>query len=436
MVSCFCMISTHKSAAFFKTSFAEQDLEVFDLVKKELKRQQNQIELIASENIVSAAVLEALSNVTTNKYAEGYPGKRYYGGCEYVDQIESTAIERAKQLFKCAYANVQPHSGSQANQAVFFALLNPGDVILGMSLNSGGHLTHGAAPNLSGKWFQPIFYGLDPQTEEIDYNQVESLAKMHKPKLIIAGASAYPRKIDFKKFRDIASSVGAYLMADIAHYAGLIASGLYPSPIDYADVITTTTHKTLRGPRGGMILSNNEDIGKKVNSAIFPGIQGGPILNIITAKAVAFKEALSEDFRDYSKNVIENAKSMSKALLNRGYRLVTGGTDCHMCLVDLTERGITGKDAEKALEYAHLTCNKNTVPNETRSPFITSGIRLGSPACTTRGFNVDDFAYVGSLISDVLDNLRTQGIANLNVVDTKQKVIELCAKYPIYNHDI
>ena len=418
--------------SFFKADFRAADPEVFGFVQKELGRQQTQIELIASENIVSTAVLQALANITTNKYAEGYPGKRYYGGCEYVDHIETIAINRAKELFKCGYANVQPHSGSQANQAVFFALLSPGDTILGMSLTSGGHLTHGAAPNMSGRWFNPVFYGLHKDTEEIDYDQVESQAKTHKPKIIIAGASAYSRRIDFKRFREIADSVGAYLMADIAHYAGLIASGLYPSPIEYADAVTTTTHKTLRGPRGGMILSNNEDVAKKINSSIFPGIQGGPILNIITAKAVAFKEALSDDFKLYSRQVIDNAQELAKTLQHKGYRVVTGGTDCHLCLIDLTDHGLTGKDAEKSLERAHLTCNKNTVPNETKSPFITSGIRVGSPAATTRGFTSADFNTVGTLIADVLDGLK-HGAENA-VAEEKAKAValDLCAKYPIY----
>lgn len=369
----------------------------------------------------------------TNKYAEGYPGKRYYGGCEHVDEIETMAIDRAKAIFGCEYANVQPHSGSQANQAVFFALLNPGDIFLGMSLNDGGHLTHGAAPNISGKWFNATHYGVDIDTGFIDYEDVESKAIEHKPKLIIAGGSAYSRSIDFKKFREIADKVGAFLLADVAHYAGLIATGDYPSPINYADVVTTTTHKTLRGPRGGMILSNNTDLFKKLNSAIFPGLQGGPLMNIITAKAVAFGEVLKPEFKIYIQNVLANAKAMGKAISNRGYCLVSGGTDSHLLLMDLSSKGITGKNAEKCLERAGLTTNKNTVPGETKSPFITSGVRIGSPAGTTRGFTEADFVQIGNWICDVLDALilnpeDTEGIEN----KTLKEVMELCNKHPIY----
>jgi len=422
-----------KKIDFFTSSLDQVDADISFFLKKELQRQQNQIELIASENIVSAAVLAALGTVPTNKYAEGYPGKRYYGGCEYVDEIETIAIERAKLLFDCEYTNVQPHSGSQANLAVFFALLNPGDTILGMSLNEGGHLTHGAAPSFSGKWFNAVHYGVLKTTHLIDYDQVEKLALEHKPKIIIAGGSAYPRGIDFKKFRAIADKVGAFLFADIAHYAGLISSKLYPSPAHLADVMTTTTHKTLRGPRGGMIMSNNKDLFKKLNSAIFPGTQGGPIMNIITAKAVAFKEALQPDFKNYSRAVIKNAQTMGDALKRHGYDLVTGGTDCHLLLVDLTNKNISGKSAEITLDKAGITCNKNTVPGETRSPFITSGIRIGSPACTTRGFGEKEFTEIGNMISYVLDSLTKNPEDNSAAErETLSKVNDLCAQYKIY----
>lgn len=414
---------------FFTAPLNQIDPKITKCLHEELERQRDSLELIASENIVSLAVLESLATVPTNKYAEGYPGKRYYGGCAHVDEIETLAIDRAKQLFNCQYVNVQPHSGSQANQAVFFALLNPGDTILGMSLNEGGHLTHGASPNFSGKWFKAVAYGVDKATGVIDYQRLEELALEHKPKMIIAGGSAYPRTIDFKKFREIADKVGAYLFADIAHYAGLICSGLYPSPMEYADVVTTTTHKTLRGPRGGMIMSNNLELGKKLNSAIFPGTQGGPIMNIITAKAVAFGEALKPEFKVYSKNVIDNCKAMGDALINRGYALVTGGTDSHLLLLDLSAHKLTGKDAEKALDKAGITCNKNTVPGETLSPFITSGIRLGSPACTTRGLNADDFKQVGNMVADVLDAL-SKGEQIDHIILPKVKA--LCDMYPIY----
>lgn len=417
---------------FFKSTMLEADSDIKASLDRELERQRNTLELIASENIVSKAVLEAISNVLTNKYAEGYPGKRYYGGCEFADEVEDIAIERAKLLFNCDYANVQPHSGSQANQAVFFALLNPGDTILGMSLNEGGHLTHGAAPNMSGRWFNAVQYGVDHNTGLIDYDKFSSLAKEHKPKLIIVGASAYPREIDFEKAREIADSVGAYLLADVAHYAGLITSGFYPSPIGFADVVTTTTHKTLRGPRGGMILSNNQDMAKKLNSAIFPGIQGGPLMNIIAAKAVAFKEALSPEFKIYSKNVIDNARALGDVIKARGYKLVTDGTDCHLILIDLRDKSFTGKDADTSLDRSGITCNKNTVPGETRSPFITSGIRLGSPALTSRGLGIKDFEYVGNLICDVFDRL-SNGTENSDVEEeVRVKVKNLCKKYPIY----
>jgi glycine hydroxymethyltransferase len=425
--------STSIPTNFFTSDFVQTDSDVANFVKQELLRQQNQIELIASENIVSLAVLSALATVPTNKYAEGYPGKRYYGGCEYVDEIETIAIDRAKLLFNCEFANVQPHSGSQANQAVFFALLNPGDTILGMSLNEGGHLTHGAKPNLSGRWFNAVHYGVYPETGLINYDQAEELAVQQKPKLIIAGGSAYPRKIDFKRFREIADKVGAFLLADVAHYAGLITSGLYPSASEFADAITTTTHKTLRGPRGGMILSNNNDLFKKLNSAVFPGLQGGPLMNIITAKAVAFGEALKPGFKLYSQNVIDNSKAMGKTMQDRGYKLVTDGTDSHLLLVDLTDKNITGKDAEQTMEKASLTCNKNTVPGETKSPFITSGIRLGSPAGTSRGFAKQEFAQIGHMICDVLDGFIQNPEDNSKIeTDIKTKVQNLCSKYPIY----
>lgn len=416
---------------FFSNKLRDTDPDIEASLKKELDRQQTTLELIASENIVSKAVLDAISNVLTNKYAEGYPHKRYYGGCEFADEVEEMAIERAKLLFKCDYVNVQPHSGSQANQAVFFSLLSPGDTILGMSLNEGGHLTHGAAPNISGRWFNAVQYGVDSNTGLINYDRFESLAKEHKPKMIIVGGSAYPREIDFKRARDIADSVGSYLLADIAHYSGLITSGYYPSPADYADVMTTTTHKTLRGPRGGMIMSNNPDLFKKLNSAIFPGLQGGPLMNIIAAKAVAFKEALSPEFKLYSKNVIDNAKALGEAIVKRGYKLVTGGTDCHLILVDLKDQDFTGKDADASLDRAGITCNKNTVPGETRSPFVTSGIRLGSPALTSRGFKESDFELVGNLICDVFDGLKG-GDNNAVEKKVKEQVRALCNKHPIY----
>ena len=423
----------NKKMDFFTSGLSHVDPDIAFFLRKELNRQRNQIELIASENIVSAAVLEALATVPTNKYAEGYPGKRYYSGCEYVDEIESIAIERAKLLFDCKYVNVQPHSGSQANHAVFFALLNPGDTILGMSLNEGGHLTHGAAPNFSGKWFNAVHYGVSKKDHFIDYDEVERLAKEHKPKMIIAGGSAYPRKIDFERFSEIAKKVDAFLFADIAHYAGLISSKLYPSPMKFADVVTTTTHKTLRGPRGGMIMSNREDLFKKLNSAIFPGTQGGPIMNIITAKAVAFKEALQPDFKNYSRAVIKNAQAMGEAMKKNGYNLVTGGTDCHMLLIDLTDKNLTGKSAEASLEKAGIACNKNTVPGETKSPFITSGIRVGSPAGTTRGFGEKEFTQIGHMICHVLAGLAGGPEDNSAVEkETLAKVRILCNDHKIY----
>ena len=420
---------------FFKSSLKDSDKELYDSVKNEFIRQQNHIELIASENIVSKAVLEAQGSVLTNKYAEGYPGKRYYGGCEHVDLSESLAIERAKKLFNCNFANVQPHSGAQANGAVYLALIKPGDTILGMSLNSGGHLTHGAKPAQSGKWFNAIHYDVDKDTGLLDYENIERLALEHKPKLIIAGGSAYSRIIDFKKFRDICDKVNAYLLVDMAHFSGLVAGGVYPNPVMYADVVTSTTHKVLRGPRGGIILTNKEDLIKKFNSAIFPGLQGGPLMHVIAAKAVCFKEALSDEFKDYSNDVINNAKILSDKLMKNGFKIFSGGTDTHLMLVDLREFNITGKDAESSLVRANITCNKNGIPFDTQSPMITSGIRLGTPACTTRGFGPNEFSLIGDLISKVLNGLSKNGQNNSKIEKEVQKeVIDLCSSFPIYSN--
>ena len=420
---------------FFKSSLKDSDKELYDSVKNEFIRQQNHIELIASENIVSKAVLEAQGSVLTNKYAEGYPGKRYYGGCEHVDLSESLAIERAKKLFNCNFANVQPHSGAQANGAVYLALIKPGDTILGMSLNSGGHLTHGAKPAQSGKWFNAIHYDVDKDTGLLDYENIEKLAVEHKPKLIIAGGSAYSRIINFKKFRDICDKVNAYLLVDMAHFSGLVAGGVYPNPVMYADVVTSTTHKVLRGPRGGIILTNKEDLIKKFNSAIFPGLQGGPLMHVIAAKAVCFKEALSEEFKDYSNDVINNAKILSDKLMKNGFKIFSGGTDTHLMLVDLREFNITGKDAEASLVRANITCNKNGIPFDTQSPMITSGIRLGTPACTTRGFGPNEFSLIGDLISKVLNGLSKNGQNNSKIEKEVQKeVIDLCSSFPIYSN--
>ena len=419
----------------FTTKLESVDQEIFKLISQEKQRQHDNIELIASENFVSGAVLEAQGSVLTNKYAEGYPGKRFYNGCEYVDEIESIAIERVKKLFGCDFANVQPHSGSQANQAVFLALLKPGDTILGMSLDSGGHLTHGAAPNLSGKWFNSVSYNVDPSTYLIDYENVRQLALEHRPKIIICGYSAYPRIFDFKKFKDIAEEVGAYLMADIAHIAGLVATGEHPSPFPYADIVTSTTHKTLRGPRGGIILTNNEDIAKKINSAVFPGLQGGPLMHVIAAKAVAFAEALQPEFTTYAKQIVANAKILSEVLIKRGLKITTGGTDCHLMVVDLTPlETLTGKEAEKVLERAGLTCNKNAIPNDPRSPFVTSGLRFGTAAGTTRGFKEKEFAEIGNMISDILEGFVKNGEAGNQAFEQKVKarVAELCKEFPIY----
>ncbi|MBA4208188.1 MAG: serine hydroxymethyltransferase [Parvibaculum sp.] len=423
-----------QQAGFFADGLAKSDPEILAAIEKELGRQQNEIELIASENIVSRAVLEAQGSIMTNKYAEGYPGKRYYGGCEFVDIAENLAIERAKKLFGCSFVNVQPNSGSQANQGVMMALLKPGDTIMGMSLAAGGHLTHGAAPNQSGKWFNAVQYGVRQQDHLIDMDEVASLAKEHKPKMIIAGGSAYPRVIDFKAFREIADSVGALFMVDMAHFAGLVAGGAHPSPLPYADVVTTTTHKTLRGPRGGMILSNNEEIGKKINSAIFPGIQGGPLMHVIAGKAVAFGEALRPEFKAYAKAVVENARKLASTLVDGGAAIVSGGTDTHLMLVDLRPKKLTGKVAEAALERAHITCNKNGIPFDPEKPTITSGVRLGTPAGTTRGFGLAEFETVGKLITEVLDGLAKNGEENNADVEAgvREQVIALCRRFPIY----
>jgi glycine hydroxymethyltransferase len=420
---------------FFGSTLNESDPELFDSIQKELGRQRDEIELIASENIASLAVMQAQGSVMTNKYAEGYSGKRYYGGCQYVDIAEDLAIKRACQLFECGFANVQPNSGSQANQAVFLALLRPGDTFLAMDLNSGGHLTHGAKPNQSGKWFNAIHYGVRQDTDQIDYDQVQSLAKEHKPKLIIAGGSAVPRQIDFERFRTIADSVGAFLHVDMAHFAGLVAAKEHPNPLDFADVVTTTTHKTLRGPRGGLILTNSEELSKKFNSAIFPGIQGGPLMHVIAAKAVAFLEALQPDFKIYQKQVIHNAQTLGKALMDGGLDLVTKGTDTHVLLVDLRPKNVTGRDTERALGRANITCNKNAIPYDPQKPAITSGIRLGSPAGTTRGFGQDEFRKIGEWIVSVVTGLEASGPEHNADVEEKIKkeVISLCDKFPIYS---
>ena len=421
--------------SFFKMNLKDSDKELFNSIKDEYIRQQNHIELIASENIVSKAVLEAQGSVLTNKYAEGYPGKRYYGGCEHVDESENLAIERAKKLFNCKFANVQPHSGAQANGAVYLALIKPGDTILGMSLNSGGHLTHGAKPAQSGKWFNAVHYDVNKETGLIDYDMVEKLALENKPKIIIAGGSAYSRVIDFKKFRDICDEVEAYLLVDMAHFSGLVAGGAYPNPTKFADVVTSTTHKVLRGPRGGIILTNNEDLIKKFNSAIFPGLQGGPLMHVIAAKAVSFKEALSDDFKIYTKNVIANAKILSESLTDKGFKIFSGGTDTHLMLLDLRSFKVTGKDAQASLGRANITCNKNGIPFDTESPFITSGIRLGTPACTTRGFGEQEFKLIAELIYKVIKNLSEDKTDNSKIEnEVKQQVINLCSSFPIYDN--
>ncbi len=427
-------MTAHRDTGFFTESLSSRDPELFGSITNELGRQRHEIELIASENIVSRAVMEAQGSVMTNKYAEGYPGKRYYGGCEFVDVAENLAIDRAKQLFGCDFVNVQPNSGSQANQGVFNALLKPGDTILGMNLASGGHLTHGAAPNQSGKWFNAIQYGVRQQDSRIDYDQLEALALEHKPKLIIAGGSAVPRQIDFAKFREVADKVGAFLMVDMAHFAGLVAGGHHPSPFPYADVATTTTHKTLRGPRGGMILTNNEDIAKKVNSAIFPGIQGGPLMHVIAAKAVAFGEALRPEFKAYAGQVIKNAQALADELMKGGIDIVTGGTDTHVMLVDLRPKGVKGNATEKALGRANITCNKNGIPFDPEKPTVTSGVRLGTPAGTTRGFGEAEFRQIGKWIVEVVDGLAANGEDGNGEVEAavKARVEALCQKFPMY----
>jgi glycine hydroxymethyltransferase len=428
------MNATTRDSGFFTESLASRDPELFGAIRSELGRQRDEIELIASENIVSAAVMEAQGSVMTNKYAEGYPGRRYYGGCEYVDVAENLAIERGCQLFDCAFANVQPNSGSQANQGVFQALLQPGDTILGMSLDAGGHLTHGARPNQSGKWFNAVQYGVRQQDSQIDYDQVQALATEHQPKMIIAGGSAIPRIIDFAKMREIADSVGAYLLVDMAHFAGLVAAGLYPSPFPHAHVATTTTHKTLRGPRGGAIFTNDEAISKKVNSAIFPGIQGGPLMHVIAAKAVAFGEALRPEFKLYQEQVIKNAQALADQLIKGGLDIVTGGTDSHVMLVDLRPKGVKGNATEKALGRAHITCNKNGIPFDPEKPTITSGIRLGSPAGTTRGFTEAEFRQIADWIVEVVDGLAANGEDANSEVEAKVRaeVQALCDKFPLY----
>jgi glycine hydroxymethyltransferase len=422
------------SAEFFSAGLAATDPALSGAIRREVSLQQTEIELIASENIVSRAVLEAAGSPLTNKYAEGYPGRRYYGGCQYVDEAETLAIARATALFQCGFANVQPSSGSQANQAVLLALAKPGDTILGLSLAAGGHLTHGAPPNLSGKWFDARSYGVSTGDQRIDYDAVELLARNAKPRIIIAGGSAYPRTIDFARMRAIADDVGAFLMVDMAHFAGLVAGGVHPSPLPHAHVVTTTTHKTLRGPRGGMVLTNDAEIAKKIDSAVFPGLQGGPLMHVVAAKAAAFGEALRPEFKVYARNVVDNCKAMGEVLRDGGYDLVTGGTDTHLLLLDLRPKRLTGAVAEKALGRAHITCNKNGVPFDPQKPTVTSGLRLGSPACTTRGFGIAEFREVGRMIVEVLDGLAAEGEAG-NVgteARVKARAVELCARFPIY----
>jgi len=434
-MSKFIKYSSDSYQNFFDSDLSKTDPDLYKSIKLELERQQQHIELIASENIVSKAVLDAQGSIMTNKYAEGYPSKRYYGGCEFVDKAEELALERVKKLYNCKYANVQPHSGAQANGAVYLALLNPGDPILGMSLNSGGHLTHGAKVALSGKWLKASHYDVNKETGLIDYDEVERLAKEHKPKLIIAGGSAYSRVIDFKKFKKIATKVGAYLMIDMAHFSGLVAGKGYPNPIEHADVVTSTTHKVLRGARGGIILTNREDLIKKINSAVFPGYQGGPLMHIIAAKAVAFQEALQPSFREYIKSVLANAKILSETLKSNGFKIFSGGTDTHLMLVDLRPFKVTGKAAEVSLCKANITCNKNGIPFDTEKMTVTSGIRLGSQAATTRGFGLNEFKKVGELITKVIQGLSKNSENNSKIEsEVKKEVIELCSKFPIYNH--
>ena len=422
---------------FYKDGFFNDDINSYDpilskFINQELIRQQNQIELIASENIVSKSVLQAQGSVLTNKYAEGLPGKRYYGGCEFVDEVEKLAIDRAKKLFNANFANVQPHSGAQANQAVFLSILKPGDTILGMSLDAGGHLTHGAKPNISGKWFNAIQYGVRKEDALINFEEIEKLSIEHKPKLIIAGGSAYSRIIDFKKFREIANKIDAFLMVDMAHFSGLVAGGVHPNPVHFADVVTTTTHKTLRSGRGGMILTNHDELFKKINSAVFPGLQGGPLMHVIAGKAAGFGEALTDEFRTYAKNIVLNAQCLANTLINRGYDIVSGGTDNHIVLLSLKDKNITGSSAEIALENAGLTCNKNGIPFDPLPPTITSGIRFGTAAATTRGFRVEEFELVGNFIADVLDQFINNSSSEKQEQITYNKVKELCKKFPIY----
>jgi glycine hydroxymethyltransferase len=418
---------------FFEAPLSRVDPDIADALEAELDRQRRRIELIASENIVSRAVLAAQGSVLTNKYAEGYPGRRYYGGCEHVDVVERLAIERAKRLFDCAFANVQPHSGANANQAAFFALLEPGDTFLGMDLSCGGHLTHGSPVNVSGKWFKPVSYGVRRDDGLIDYDEVAAIARRERPKLILAGASAYSRQIDFRRFREIADEIGAVLMVDMAHYAGLIAAGVYPSPLPHAHVVTTTTHKTLRGPRGGMILSNDEEIGRKINSAVFPGLQGGPLMHVVAAKAVAFKEALEPEFKLYARRVVENARALSDRLIENGLAVVSGGTDSHVLLVDLRPKNVTGREAEATLERARITTNKNSIPFDPAKPMVTSGLRVGSPASTTRGFGPAEFRHVADLICEALDGFVSSGGDNSAAeAAVAAKVEALTARFPIY----
>ena len=422
---------------FYKDGFFDDNISSYDpalskFIDQELNRQQNQIELIASENIVSKSVLQAQGSVLTNKYAEGLPGKRYYGGCDFVDEVEKLAIDRAKELFNAKFVNVQPHSGAQANQAVFLSILKPGDTILGMSLDAGGHLTHGAKPNISGKWFNAIQYGVRKEDALIDFEEIEKLSIEHNPKLIIAGGSAYSRIIDFKKFREIANKINAFLLVDMAHFSGLVAGGVHPNPIDFADIVTTTTHKTLRSGRGGMILTNNEDFFKKINSAVFPGLQGGPLMHVIAGKAAGFGEALSDEFKVYAKNIILNAQCLSSTLIERGYDIVSGGTDNHIVLLSLKDKNITGSNAEIALEKAGLTCNKNGIPFDPLPPTITSGIRFGSAAATTRGFKINEFKLIGNYIADVLDGFNKNSSSEEQEKITYDKVKDLCKKFPIY----
>ncbi|MFN5779684.1 MAG: serine hydroxymethyltransferase [Novosphingobium sp.] len=423
-----------RSAGFFTEHLASADPEVYAAIRAELHRQQTKIELIASENITSLAVLEATGSVFTNKYAEGYPGKRYYGGCEYADVVENLAIERAKALFGCQFANVQPNSGSQMNQAVFLALLQPGDSFMGLDLNSGGHLTHGSPVNMSGKWFKPIPYGVRAEDELLDMEEVERLAHEHKPKLIIAGGTAYSRVWDFQRFREIADAVGAWLLVDRSHFSGLVAGGAHPSPFPHAHVVTSTTHKSLRGPRSGIILTNDEDMAKKFNTAVFPGMQGGPLVHVIAAKAVAFADALKPEFKAYAAQIVKNSRALAESLTENGLRIVSGGTDNHLMLVDLTAKDVTGKAAEKGLDRAWLTCNKNGIPFDKRSPFVTSGVRLGTPAGTTRGFGEEEFRKVGALIAEVVDGMARNGDEGDGQIEARVRgqVEELCARFPIY----